>query len=154
MKNILTDIVKWLRTEATIIALTTAARIVKYQVRTSDNMIFGRTGYQSLVLDLLPGVNFNNTSSQFSAALEIRCYASNTVDANKVKTADDAEDKAWILYYIVDKVLQNLECDDIKLTNFLIFGGPHREMEGTPSFDDTHECPFIIANYGFNYYQL
>jgi hypothetical protein len=133
--------------------LTTAARIVKYRVKTTD-LIFGRTGYQSLVLNLLPGISQNNKSSKHSAILEIRCYASNSVDDNGVKTADDAEDKAYNLYIVADKVIQNLECNDIKLSNFLIFDGFHRDMEAVLSFDDTQDCPLIIVNYGFNYYEL
>jgi len=89
-------------------------------------------------------------SSQQNAILEVKYYASNTVDENGLKIKDDGEDKCWDMYYSIDKVLNRISRKTKDLTDFLLLG-IFRSGEPFLDYDEEQECPFIRVNYEFEY---
>ena len=148
MAEILNDIRKWLLTETTITDVV-STRIWKYEARTISDVILGETGSRALVIDMLPGFDYNPMSSQQDGILEAKNYASNSMSSNK-KTADDGMDRCWAMYYVTDAILNRVSREIKELTNFMILG-IFRNGNPVEQFDDQHKCPYIVANYEMEY---
>lgn len=147
--EVINDIRDWLLTEETITDIV-STRVWKYSCRTIDDEIFGLSGLRALVIDVLPGFSNNPMSSQQNGILEAKYYASNTISEGK-KTVDDAEDRCWGMYYPIDDEVLNRKSRETKsLTDFLILGF-FRNGEPGLDFDEVQNCPFIRANYEFEY---
>jgi hypothetical protein len=152
MADIINDIRSWLAEESTIIAQTTASRVLKYNIEMYNEKIFGVSGLKALIIDVLPGPNSNAFSSQFCGILEVRNYASNSV-SNGMKTANDGEDRSWDLFYVTDAILNRKSREIKRLTNFYILG-IRRNGEPEIQYDDEQECPFCISMYEFDYLKI
>jgi len=95
-------------------------------------------------------VNLVSTRIWKYSCIEVKYYASNTISEGK-KTADDAEDRCWGMYYPIDDEVLNRKSRETKsLTDFLILGF-FRNGEPGLDFDEVQNCSFIRANYEFEY---
>lgn len=146
--EILNDIRIWLLDEETITDIV-STRIWKYSCRTVNDIVFGVSGLRALVLDILPGFDNNPMSSQQNAFLETKFYASNSILESK-KTKDDAEDRCWDMYYIIDIVLNRCNRETKNLTDFLLLG-IFRNGEPMIQKDEEQDCPFLLCTYEFEY---
>lgn len=146
--EILNDLRKWLLEEVAITNIV-GTRVWKYECRSISNEIFGLSGLRALIINVLPGFNNNPMSSQQNGILEARYYASNTI-ANGKKTKDDAEDRCWDMYYVIDKILNRCSRETKQLTDFLILG-IFRNGQPLLRFDEEQDCPFLLVNYEFEY---
>lgn len=147
--EVINDIRIWLLDEETITDIV-GTRVWKYECRTVDDEVFGVSGLRALVLDILPGVPNNPMSSQQNAFLETKFYASNSMLEGK-KIKDDAEDRCWAMYYVIDDgVLNRISRETKTLTDFLILG-IFRNGEPTIQLDEEQSCPFLLVTYEFEY---
>ena len=149
--EILNDIRKWLLLEPTITNVV-STRIWKGEVRAVSDNVFGVSGLKALVIDILPGFRSNPMSSQQNGILQAKYYASNSILAGK-KTKDDAEDRCWDMYYIIDPILNRVDRETKTLTDFLVLG---IFRNGNPLIqkDVDHDCPFLVVTYEFEYLLL
>lgn len=148
-KNLLIDFRKWLLTQTTITALTTASNIWKYFCRMVSELPFGKSGQIALIIELLPNAEDNQFSSQQNTILQVKGYAGDSY-TNGQKTADDSEDRCWNFYYIFDEVINRKSREILSLDNFTVLG---ISRIGSPNiqYDELHECNYIVANYDVSY---
>jgi len=148
MAEIINDIRSWLLTETTITDIV-STRIWKYECRMVNDKVFGVSGLRALGLDVLPGFNNNPMSSQQNGILEVKFYASNTISAGK-KTKDDAEDRCWDMFYIIDTILNRISRETKSLTDFLVLG-IFRNGNPAKRYDEEQECPYLLVTYELEY---